>query len=184
MINLLPPGDRRQLVAARTNTLLLRYVVLLPILVAALIIEMGVLYFMMNAAQENSRRNIAGNEAQAAKYASVKKRGDEYKKNLLAAKTILDAQLPYTDVLTAIAQNLPEGAAVEQISIDAQKLNEPSEIVIRVASYQQAVDIKNILQKTKINSKPMFADAKIQIASYDEYHKATYNVTFSKEILP
>ena len=100
MINLLPPGDRRQLVAARTNTLLLRYVVLLPILVAALIIEMGVLYFMMNAAQENSRRNIADNEAQAAKYTSVKKRGDEYKKNLLAAKTILDAQLPYTDVLT------------------------------------------------------------------------------------
>ena len=74
MINLLPPGDRRQLVAARTNTLLLRYVVLLPILVAALIIEMGVLYFMMNAAQENSRRNIADNEARSLRFRGLSRR--------------------------------------------------------------------------------------------------------------
>ena len=181
MINLLPPNDRRQLAAARTNTLLVRYVVVLPILIIAMIAEMGAVYFFMNSIQTNNRRVIAENETQAARYADVKKKGSEYKKN---AKSILDTQFPYTAVLTAIAQALPEGASIEQIAIDAQKLNTPSEIKMRVQSYQQAVDVKNILQKIKVNSKLLFSDAKIQITNYGDYYEATYNVTFSKEILP
>ena len=109
MINLLPPNDRRQLAAARTNTLLVRYVVILPILIIAMLAEMGAVYFFMNSIQTNNRRIIAENETQAARYADVKKKGSEYKKNLLVAKSILDTQFPYTAVLTAIAQALPEG---------------------------------------------------------------------------
>jgi len=184
MINLLPPNDRRQLAAARTNTLLVRYVVILPILIIAMLAEMGAVYFFMNSIQTNNQRIIAENETQAARYADVKKKGSEYKKNLLVAKSILDTQFPYTAVLTAIAQALPEGASIEQIAIDAQKLNTPSEIKMRVQSYQQAVDVKNILQKIKVNSKLLFSDAKIQITNYGDYYEATYNVTFSKEILP
>ncbi len=85
MINLLPPNDRRQLAAARTNTLLVRYVVILPILIIAMLAEMGAVYFFMNSIQTNNRRIIAENEAQAARYADVKKKGSEYKKNLLVA---------------------------------------------------------------------------------------------------
>ena len=59
MINLLPPNDRRQLAAARTNTLLVRYVVILPILIIAMLAEMGVVYFFMNSIQTNNRRIIA-----------------------------------------------------------------------------------------------------------------------------
>ena len=56
MINLLPPNDRRQLAAARTNTLLVRYVVVLPILIIAMIAEMGAVYFFMNSIQTNNQR--------------------------------------------------------------------------------------------------------------------------------
>ena len=54
MINLLPPNQRKELAAARTNTLLLRYVILLGILIGIIIVEIGIVYVILNNDKHNS----------------------------------------------------------------------------------------------------------------------------------
>ena len=189
MINLLPTEDQRQLRAARSNTLLLRYVVILPLLIVFLVAEMIVIYFVMNATQDTNKKTIAENEAKTAEYADTKKEADSYRANLNVEKSILNTQVPYTKILVALAQKLPEGATIEQISIDSSALTTPTTLKLRVKSYAQAVEVKNILQTVEVDSKPLFTDAKIQKTSNvadekNNFFEAIYDVTYSKEILP
>ncbi len=189
MINLLPSEDQKQLRAARSNALLLRYVVISPLLIVFLVAEMVVIYFVMNATQDANKKTITDNAARTAEYADTKKEADSYRANLQVAKSILNTQVPYTKILVAIAQKLPNGATVEQISVDSSALTTPTTLKLHVASYAQAVEVKNKLQTIEVNSKPIFTDAKIQKTSHisDEnsnYFEAIYDVTYSKEILP
>lgn len=189
MINLLPSEEKRQLTAARTNALLMRYVILLPIVSLIILLEMGALFIIMSATQATNQQNIADNEAQAANYADVKREAADYENNLSTAKAILNLQIPYTKLLAAIAQQLPNGASLTQLDLDAATFAQPTTITMRVQSYDQAVEIKNNLQKTKLDSKLVFSDAKLDSISHkvdqdSDQFEAVYNVTYSKEILP
>lgn len=189
MINLLPAEDQRQLAAAQTNTLLLRYLVLLPIVILLLIAEMGAIYLVMNTTQNNNRQTIADNESKAAQYDQLKTEASDFRTNLRTAKSILDTQVPYSDILTSIAQVLPDGASLETFLLDSTTLTTPTTTFkVRVQSYPQAVEVKNQLQNAKINDENVFTDVNILETSHvlgdDDHYEATYNVTFSKEILP
>ena len=62
MINLLAPDDRRQLVAARTNSLLLRYTLLLGVFILLLVAEMGGAYVVLSTEKARNEAIILENE--------------------------------------------------------------------------------------------------------------------------
>jgi hypothetical protein len=66
MINLLPPDDKKQLAAARTNTLLARYSVLLSIIVVFLALEVVGMYLVVDAGTAQNESIIAENEKKTA----------------------------------------------------------------------------------------------------------------------
>lgn len=189
MINLLPPNQRKELAAARTNTLLLRYVILLGILIGIIIVEIGIVYVILNNDKNNNQATINDNNAKTANYAPIKKQADEFRTNLLIAKYILGKQIPYTTLMLAIANGLPEGAVIDQLALDPNSFGKPTTLTVKTTSYEMAIQIKTALQQIMVNKTPLFSDVSFESVSSsesatDQYaFSAVYNVTYSTKAL-
>ncbi|MFZ1258793.1 MAG: PilN domain-containing protein [Candidatus Saccharimonas sp.] len=184
MINLLSPNERKQLMAARTNTLLRRYVILMSLVIVLLIIEMGGIYFMLSAENTRSKNVIAENEAKTADRAIIRTQANEFRSNLATAKYILDRQVNYTSLIVGIANALPASAALDTLTLNPDTFGTPTVMNIRTESFDSALVIKDSLQKS-----PIFSDVNIQSISESTAgpngyrYLAVYNVTFSKGAL-
>lgn len=182
MINLLSPEDKRQLAAARTNSLLVRYVVLLGMLIFVLVAEMVGAYFVLDSSQAANQVIIDENRKGTLAYADTKRDLNNFTTNLSTAKYILNLQAPYTSIILRIAANLPTDSALDRITIDPSTFGTPGVMTVRTTSYDSAINVKTSLQKSGI-----FSDVSFQSISQsqDEKHPytATYNITYSKDLL-
>lgn len=180
MIDLLPPEDKRQLRAARSNTLLVRYNVLLVGAVFFLGIASGVTYFYLGNVKAAAEQTIADNHSKVSGYASVEAEAEAFRSNLATAKQILDKDIPYTSVILKIAQLLPSGAVLDTISLDPQTFGSSTTLVARVKDYDTALALKNSFQASSL-----FTDVHFQSISASDGaggYPITVNlsVTFSK----
>lgn len=182
MINLLSPDDRRQLRAARSNSLLLRYTVLLGVVVVVLVAEMVGVYFMLSVDKARNEDIIRENEARTVSYAVTKSSAAQFKSDLTTAKYILGNQVPYTKLITTIANILPSDAVVDMLSLNPTTFGTPTQLTIHTKSYQSAINVKQFLQKS-----PIFSDVSFQSVAQETENAgafpftAIYNVTISKD---
>lgn len=182
MINLLSLEDQRQLRAARTNSLLLRYVVLLGIILLFLIVEMGGAYFVLSNTNSASQQQIDSNNAKTASYADTKLKFTNFSRDLSTAKYILGQQVPYTTILLKLAATLPENTTLDSIEINPATFGTPSTLTVNTGSYEQAVNVKTTFQQSDIFTDVNF----VSLARVDNTPPrfiATYNVTYSKGLL-
>ncbi|NCU37782.1 hypothetical protein EOL96_01820 [Candidatus Saccharibacteria bacterium] len=183
MINLLPSEDRKQLAAARTNTLFRRYVFLLVIVVATLIVEMGGVYLFINTDIARNEAIIAENKVKTEDYRQVEIQAAKFRSDLATAEFILNKQIPYTKLILGVARVLPDGARLDSLALNPELFGEPTTLVVRTESSALALEVKSRLQTSS-----MFSDVSFQTLARNEEgengaHTATYNVTFSKEVL-
>lgn len=184
MINLLAPNDRRQLAAARTNTLLRRYVFLMALVLAVLVAEMAGVYFVISSDKARNEAVIQENEQKTVGYAETKRLATQFKSDLATAKVILDKQVPYTKLIIGVANALPQDARLDTLSLNPELFGTPTTLTLHTKSYGLAIDIKSSLQKS-----PMFSDVSFQSVTKEEkpssdyQYTAVYNVTFSREAL-
>ncbi len=189
MINLLPPDDKKQLVASRTNSLLLRYSILLGVFVAVLAIEIVGMTFVVDLGKSQNEAVIQENEVKTAGYAATRQKAEAFRSNLATAKYILDKQVPYTTLIFALAGNLPAGAVIDTLSIDPAAFGTPTTLTVNTTSYQKAIDVKNSLQNAKVNdTTPLFTSVSFQSVTASESasnypYTAVYNITYSKAAL-
>lgn len=192
MINLLAPSDRRELAAARTNTILFRYVLLLIVVIAFLCLEMVAMYFVVNTEKLRNEQIITENEQKATQYADTKKEADTFRSNLSTAKYILGKQVPHTALILTLANNLPADTVLDKIAIDPTTFGTPTILTVKMKSYDQAIKVKTALQQTIFEKKPLFSSVSFQsVAAADAKEgqttpypiTATYNITYSKAVL-
>ena len=188
MINLLPAEDQRQLAAARTNTLLLRYTILLSIFVVVLVIEILGVYIVVNIGKSQNETTISENNAKAANYAPIKQQADAFRSNLAMSKYILDKQVPYTTLMLALSQSLPSGSVIDKISIDPATFGTPNTLSVKTTSYDKAIAVKTSLQNAKVGDTALFTAVSFEsVSSGDSQSQypftAIYNVTYSKAAL-
>jgi hypothetical protein len=182
MINLLAPNDRRQLSAARTNTLLLRYNVLLGLVILVLIAEMIGIYFVLGIDKARNEAVIQENESKTQAYNSTKLAATQFKSDLTTAKYILGNQVPYTKLITSIAAILPADATIDTLALNPTTFGTPTQMTIHTKSYQSAIDVKQYFQAS-----PIFSDVSFQSVAQntdnasDFPFTAVYNVTISKD---
>jgi Tfp pilus assembly protein PilN len=157
MINLLPPDDRRQLRAARTNTLLLRYNLLLIGALVFLLLATGVVYFYLNTTRAIAEQLIKENDAKVGEYASVKQQADDFRSSLSTAKQILDQDVAYTKVILEISQLLPAGIVMDTLSLDAKTFGTSTTFAARAKDYDAALALKDSLQSSPLFSNVYFA---------------------------
>ncbi len=184
MINLLSPDDRRQIAASRTNSLLLRYIFLLALLVAVMMLEMGGVYLLLTNEKARNESVISDNNQKTVTYAETKQRAAKFESDLATAKYILGQQVPYTKILTSIAQALPSEAVVDTLDLDPATFGSPTTLTIRTKSYSSAINVKASLQESKVFSDVSFQSVAQADNDTDGFpYTATYNVTYSKDIL-
>ena len=162
MINLLSPSDRRQLAAARSNTLILRYILLLSVVIAIMALEMLSVYLLLNNDMRNSQALIDDNNTKAQKYASIAKQADTFRTNLAISKYILSKQIPYTSLIFAIADSLPNSGTSYaildgNINITPVNFGTPVTLTIQTNTPDTAIQVKTSLQQVKYNGKNIFS---------------------------
>jgi len=188
MINLLAPDDRRQLVASRTNSLILRYIFLMSVVIAVMALEMLGVFFILNTDKQRNQDLIDYNNTQAAAYVKVQQQADTFRSNLAISKYILDKQTPYTSIIFAVAQALPTTATLNSLSIIPTSFGTPVPITVETNTSQTAIDVKAALQGASYKDKPIFTAVSFvsltapDAAANKTTYTATFNVTFSKEI--
>lgn len=117
MINLMPTEERRQLQAARTNSTLLRYTLIIIIAGAFLSLVLGGSYFLLTLTKTSSEQLIEANNTRADVYAETQAELDSLSSNLSESKIVLDQQLSYAKALQTIGSLLPSGVVAKEIAL-------------------------------------------------------------------
>jgi len=157
MINLLPPEEKRQLQAARSNTLLIRYNVLLLGVVAFMLVALAVTYVYLSTAQQNAQQTIQENKSKAGEYATVETQAAQFRQHLTTAKQILDNEVTYSKVVLSIAKLIPRGVILENLSLDSETFGTETSLVALAKDYNSALSLKESFEKS-----PLFSNVHFQ----------------------
>lgn len=151
MINLLSYDAKKQIRAARLNVILFRYIIILGFSAAFLVLACVTTYFFINSGNKTPV-GTSGN------YSSLEEQVETMRTNFTTAKSILDQQVNYSDILTAIASNLPTGTALKSINLKDSVLGTPINLQILAHSADLETKIKENFQKSSI----MFSNYSVQ----------------------
>lgn len=157
MINLLPTEEKHQLRAARTNTLLIRYNIFLVSIVAFMGMTVAATYIYLNTTAANAQHTIDSNQARVGQYASVQTEAQQFRQHLATAKQILDNQVTYSKVIIEIANLIPSGVVLQNLSLDSQAFGSPTTLVAQAKDYASALSLKDSFSKS-----PLFSDVHFQ----------------------
>ena len=146
MINLLPPDNKRQIYAAQSNVLLLRYCLASLALAALLAGIIGIAYLTLNNSKVAAEESIRDSEARSSQYTDIKVRADRFKNNLATAKAILDKEVRYTAIALQIAQTIPEGIVLQSLQLNAQSFGETTVLDARGKTYDDAIRLKSAFE--------------------------------------
>ncbi len=149
-MNLLPHEEKRQLSAARTNTLLLRYNIFLIGVVLFLGVGMGVTFVYLNNTKTTAETQINENKAKVTSYAAVESQAQEFRSNLTTAKQILDREVAYTKVILEISNALPAGIVLENLNLDSQTFGTETVLVAHAKDYSRALALKDTFSKSSL----------------------------------
>jgi Tfp pilus assembly protein PilN len=157
MINLLPPVEKRELRAGRTNALLIRYNIALIIALVFLFAAIGVVFVYLNNTKATAETTIEDNKAKVAGFAAVQSQATQFRSNLATAKQILDKEVTYTKVILDIAQMLPQGVVLQNLNLDSATFGTETTLVAQAASYDRALALKASMEKSSLFTNVHFA---------------------------
>lgn len=178
MINLLPLEEKRQLRAARTNTLLIRYNFFLLAALVILALAVTFTYVYLNATKASAEQTISDNKAKVSSYSAVQTQADQFRSNLSIAKQILDHEVPYTKVILEISNLLPSGVILENLNLDAQTFGTETVLVAKAKDYSSALGLKASFEKSTLFSNVHFQS----ISTSDANSPYPFNVSLAVTI--
>jgi len=179
MINLLPPTHKRDIAAARTNTLLARYNILMLAAAGFMVVAIAVVYIYFQFAKTQANTSATANTSKAATYANIQNQAAKFRTNLASAKQILSNTTNYPQMIITIAHLLPSGVVLQQLDLDVTTFGKPTTFAANAKSYGAVLALKDNLQNS-----PLFSDVSIQSVTNNETGTyplaASLNVTFNK----
>jgi hypothetical protein len=181
MINLLPPEEKRQLRAAHTNTLLVRYNFFLLSAVAFLGLAVGITYLYLTSTKAAADQQISDAQVETGGYAETQAEAQQFRSNLATAKQILDREVTYTNVIITIAHLMPNGVVLELLNLDAEAFGTETTLLASAKDYDRALAFKDAFQNS-----PLFSDVhfqSVETSTNPDYPIAvSLNVTISPEV--
>ena len=183
MINLLPDLEKRELRAARTNSLLIRYNIALIASVAFLGLALVVVYYFLGTTKATAETAIAESKTKAVSFAAVESEAQLFRTNLSIAKQILDKEVSYSKVIIAIANVMPSGTVLDKLTLNSQDFGKPTTLVAQAKSYEAALSLKDSFQKsslfTDVHFQSITANPSAQTSGYA--FVVNLDVTIKKE---
>jgi len=156
MINLLPEATKAELGAARLNVILFRYIIILSLGIVFLGGIVAGSFVILGNIRSSAETTIQSNNAKATSFGSTQVEADTLKANLSSAKTILDADIDYTSVITGIAALVPSGVVLDKLSINPTVFGTPTTIQAYAKTTEDAVALKDAFQASPLFSAVSF----------------------------
>lgn len=163
MINLLPFEVKKQLRAATTNVLLLRYVIITAVSVAFLLLIAGGAYLILTNLKTSAEKTIADNQANYNAYNTIKSATEDLQNSLNSAQAVMNGDIDYTGRLTKLASLMPAGVILDSwtISYDTPGKGDTLQIL---AKDQAAVDqFQTSLQNSNLVTGPIVIKNKTSV---------------------
>jgi hypothetical protein len=141
MINYLPADQRKQLRAARSNVLLLRYNI--GLIFAAVFMGLAILtiFFLLTNEKQNAEGTIATNQARVGNFSSVQAQADSFRKDLVDAKSLFDSEIDYSKIYLEVSRLIPSGAVLDSLKLDAAQIGQPMTLSMKIKGEQQATSL-------------------------------------------
>lgn len=162
MINLLPDETKKQLHAARTNVVLVRYTGVIVIAFLFLVFIVFGSSFLLAQSKASADLLVESNSADASIYGETQQTIVELSANLSGARTLLDSRVSYATFLRALGSQMPDGTVIESIKLTPQSFSgSPVTLQVFAESAEATVALRERLQ-----SAPQFSN--INLTSISE----------------
>lgn len=180
MINLMPDVAKKELRAARTNVVLLRY---LAILIGAAAFLALVIYgsiFLLSLTKNSSQQLIDANDTKAAIYSDTKQQVSNLSSQLIEAKSALDQEVSYSQILISLGQLMTPGTIIDKLSIGSEAFEgKPVTLKIFAKSTDATVTLRDRFQSSSLFSDVQFETISDSSGGIDGYPvSATLTLTF------
>lgn len=151
MINIISPEQKREIRAARINVILVRYAIMLVSLAVLIVLIYGLGFWLVGQEKQAVNDKLLSQTEQSKAYDAVEKEAETFRQNLTIAKSILSKETSYSTFLTTLANDLPSGTVLVNLSLGgtttAQKgLN----LDTRASSYAKVLELKNDLEQSTL----------------------------------
>lgn len=119
MINLLPPDIRDDVMYARRNTLLMRWLVALLVGLAGIILVVlaGLFYIDRSTKQMGKQVERSQQELQLQKVEETQQRTEQMSNNFKLVTQVLSKQVLFSEVLTQVGAVMPSGTALANLNV-------------------------------------------------------------------
>ena len=148
MINLLPNETKKQLRAAHANVVLSRYLGILGIGGIFLLLACITSYIFLINNDPGSSNNTTSGQSGSQLYSTNKDLVALLQRKLPTVKSILSQQVSYSEVITEIAEALPSGMVLNELSVDNNMLGMPITLVISARSTDNIEKLKTNFSNT------------------------------------
>lgn len=148
MINLLPVNQKQQLLAARGNTLIARYVVLLFIVLLFLLGSIGFTFYFLTSSGNQADAQKAENEAQASGYTTVQSEATALRSEIAAAQQLFSSEVRYSLALLRISELLPAETALEELELTEQSFGQPLVLTVLISGESAANSLRQSFQSS------------------------------------
>lgn len=152
MINLLVPETKAQIRAAKLNTVLVNYIVILVSAILFLAVVYGVGYYLMSNIQAGAEKRIEESEQQAAVYNDTRVAAQQLQANLGEARMMIDSDIDYAKILTDLGALTPKGVVIDKLVLQASSFTSPTQLQI----YAETTEI-GLAARDAFQSSPLFS---------------------------
>lgn len=161
MINLMPDDDKKEIRAARVNTVLIRYIFVMLLAFSFLVVLLGGSYVLLGQTKQSAQLLIDSNDTKAAIYSSTKVQVDTLSSGLSQTRSILDQEVLYSHVLRKIGQQMPAGTVLDEIKLNTASF---AGTPMTIKAYAKTSDAAVALRE-KFQSSPIFSNVNFESVS-------------------
>ncbi len=148
MINLLSPIDKKELHAARRNTIWSRYTFLTIALLIAVNLILGITFFYIQSQAAVFQERIDTNESLSnQKYKDTKTKAENFRKELATSKVILENETNFSTVIVDIAHTIPSRCVLGTLSLNRQSFNTAQSLNFNCRSGDDILKLKSALEE-------------------------------------
>ncbi len=163
MINLIGIERKKQLHAARRNSIWVRYIFLLVSTLAAVSLILGgaSFYFYGQKISQDEANAANKNRLFTQKYKTEKAAVEDYRKKLNTAKTIFDAETYYSVIMLDVAKTMPKNTILGSITFTSGTFQSQQTLNFQAKTIDDALALKSAF----IENPPLSSEVRFSVVS-------------------
>jgi len=151
MINLLPISLKKDIRAARANSVLVKYLTVLIFGAVFLAVISYGLFIILDGLKSNASNIIQDNTSKSAHYLELKSQVQQADNEIANASNIINQEIKYSKILTGLADIMPAGTVIGQLSLTQDIFSAQSSMTFYASSADAAASLKSNLENATPN---------------------------------